>query len=91
LPSIIINGNPALVKKISGLYSPNYGADSEYRYYIEILFSSSKTNRTIEIYLVKNYKDFDDSEIEYLKHLLSTWDETQTHASTIDLGMPLAQ
>ncbi len=62
LPSIMIDGNPALVKKIYGSYSSDYGADSEPNYYIETVFISSKTNRTIEICNIKNYEDFTDSE-----------------------------
>jgi len=85
LPSIIVDGNTALVKKIDGIVTDGYSEAASYEFLI--VFISSKTNRAIDISSRKTFRDFQDSDIEYLKHLLSNWTEAPI---TYDLGMPLA-
>ena len=88
LPSIMVDGNTALIKKVDGIKTDGYSEAASYE--LLIIFISPKTNRTIEISSTKTFRDYQGSDIEYLKHLLSTWTETEAQPVTIDLGMPLA-
>ena len=85
LHAILIQGDRALVKKIDCIKSDGYSQGANYE--VIIIFISSKTNREIEISAKKTFGDFEDSEMEYLRHLLNTWTETPI---TIELGMPFA-
>jgi hypothetical protein len=86
-PSIIIDGNTALVKKVYGTTTDGYSTSSSSE--IVIAFISSRSDRAIEIGYKKTFRDFDDSDMEYLRHILSTWTEPDP-GEAIDLGMPLA-
>ena len=85
-PSIVIDGNTALVKKVYGTKTDGYSTSSSSE--IVITFISSRSDRAIEIGYKKTFQDFTDSDMEYLRHILSTW--TEPNPGAIDLGMPLA-
>jgi len=86
LPALLIQGDQALVKKIDSIDSDGYSERADYEFLV--IFISSKTNRVIELSSQKTFGDFQDSEIEYFKHLLNTW--TEESATYNPLGMPLA-